>query len=280
MVSILLSRVKDSSEASGSNLYTYTIKNFTNLVINVRTPISPMPLPEDSAKENVLVKIEGNTKTVDISFTIAESTVDLGGGVKRTSVSEIKTVAQQVDYLSNQMQGQSLQHRFTLTIKYSEVGGTDQVFHGFINDINFTATDSTPITFNTSISFIEGKVITTLDGDVPSKPSPTSLVAPTAGGGAGRLTASWNAPSYKGGSNIIDTYDLEFMDTTTNAIKYKKYGQATSPFTTPTNSLTPSARYSFRVRGISVEGDGAWSAWYPIIDEIATTPDGVVASAT
>ena len=53
-------------------VYRYTIPNLDNLAISYNTPISPMPLPEENAKENVLVKIEGNSATVDIDWSIID----------------------------------------------------------------------------------------------------------------------------------------------------------------------------------------------------------------
>ena len=53
-------------------VYRYTVPNLDNLAIAYNTPISPMPLPEENAKENVLVKIEGNSATVDIDWSVID----------------------------------------------------------------------------------------------------------------------------------------------------------------------------------------------------------------
>jgi hypothetical protein len=53
-------------------VYRYTVPNLDNLAISYNTPISPMPLPEENAKENVLVKIEGNSATVDIDWSVID----------------------------------------------------------------------------------------------------------------------------------------------------------------------------------------------------------------
>ena len=55
----------ESYEASGNNpLNTYSIERlqitaFDSLGIDLNTPISPMPLPEENADANILVKMEG-----------------------------------------------------------------------------------------------------------------------------------------------------------------------------------------------------------------------------
>jgi len=54
------------------HVYRYTIPNLETLNIQYNTPISPMPLPEENAKENILVKIEGNSASIDIDWTLTE----------------------------------------------------------------------------------------------------------------------------------------------------------------------------------------------------------------
>jgi len=52
-------------------VYRYSIPNLETLNIQYNTPISPMPLPEEDADENILVKIEGNSASIDIDWTLA-----------------------------------------------------------------------------------------------------------------------------------------------------------------------------------------------------------------
>ena len=61
MVTIKLVQVSDTDDLTSSEVLGYNIPNFDSFNISVRTPISPMPLPEEKADENVLVKMEGNT---------------------------------------------------------------------------------------------------------------------------------------------------------------------------------------------------------------------------
>mgnify|MGYP003136380658 CR=1 FL=1 len=50
----------------------YYISNLNNLNWSIDTPVTPMPLPEDTHEENILVKMEGNTAKIDISWTLDE----------------------------------------------------------------------------------------------------------------------------------------------------------------------------------------------------------------
>ena len=54
-------------------VYRYTIPNLESLNVQYNTPISPMPLPEEDADENILVKIEGNSASIDIDWTLAHN---------------------------------------------------------------------------------------------------------------------------------------------------------------------------------------------------------------
>ena len=56
----------------------YKIKVFDSIDWKFTSPISPMPLPEESGEENLLVKMEGNTHTCRLSWLVKEETVNQG----------------------------------------------------------------------------------------------------------------------------------------------------------------------------------------------------------
>ena len=151
--------------------------------------------------------MEGNTQVINLAWTLVESTTDLSFGNQSDANTLIKTVPQQLVYLSDALEGSSLQEKFKLQINYSEVsGGKDLIFYGFVTDMSFSQTSTAPVTFTAQLSFIVGNVITTLDTDVPDPPININLTTPSSGGGSGRLTVSWADPVYKGGSNAIKDY--------------------------------------------------------------------------
>ena len=53
-----------------NNLICYEFETFNSISINKQTPVSPMPLPEEDSEENVLMKIEGNTTTMSLNWTL------------------------------------------------------------------------------------------------------------------------------------------------------------------------------------------------------------------
>ena len=48
-------------DEDGAWEYRYELSNFKSITYDLNTPVSPMPLPEENAQENVLIKIEGNS---------------------------------------------------------------------------------------------------------------------------------------------------------------------------------------------------------------------------
>ena len=288
MVTVQLLKVTDDSGEDTTKMNGYIIKNFESFSISIRTPITPMPLPEEKSDENVLVKMEGNTSTINLSWTLVNSTTDLNIGLQQDNSktyplgTHIRTVPEQLDYLSDTLQGSSLQEKFLLKISYSEIAGEkDLDFFGFVTSMTFSQTSSAPVTFNAQLSFIQGNVITTLDADVPNKPTSVGLSTPASGTNlGGRITATFVAPVYKGGSNSIVNYDLEFRNSSSGKVEYKKYSQTGTSITLPTGSLTNNTFFQVRVRANSSDGDGRWSSYHPITNPLATSPNGVLSSTT
>ena len=65
---------------TSSGIESYEVKTFEDISINKSTPISPMPLPEEDSAENMLVKIEGNSTTMNLSWKIIPFTDDYSIG--------------------------------------------------------------------------------------------------------------------------------------------------------------------------------------------------------
>lgn len=76
--------LRHASGATASHIY--KIQNLTDLQINHSSPASPMPLPEEDEAENILIKIEGNSGDVSISWVIKEETTDVYATVSDGSI--------------------------------------------------------------------------------------------------------------------------------------------------------------------------------------------------
>ena len=63
----------NTANTEGGEQYRYELSNFTSLSYDLQTPVSPMPLPEENAKENILIKIEGNSGAVNLRWKLVDN---------------------------------------------------------------------------------------------------------------------------------------------------------------------------------------------------------------
>ena len=81
----------------------YKAKVFSNIDWKFASPVSPMPLPEESGQENILVKMEGNSHTVTLTFLIKNETTNNAGisATGRTGYNGAsKSIFEQVKWMS------------------------------------------------------------------------------------------------------------------------------------------------------------------------------------
>ena len=81
----------------------FKVKVFDNIDFKFTSPISPMPLPEESGQENILVKMEGNTHTCQLTWLVRDDPINQG--VTNTTLSgatqaDTKTIFQQLKWFS------------------------------------------------------------------------------------------------------------------------------------------------------------------------------------
>jgi len=80
MATIRIYKYVMGDDGETERVYRYTVPNLDNMTVQYNTPISPMPLPEEDADENILVKIEGNSASIDIDWTLADYTYTANDG--------------------------------------------------------------------------------------------------------------------------------------------------------------------------------------------------------
>ena len=107
----------------------FKIKVFDNIGWKFTSPISPMPLPEESGQENILVKMEGNTHTVQLTWLIKEETVNSGvtNSVQGGNSGNTKTMFEQLKWFSvaDGFIGRSMVDKFDILIfdNFNKGGG-------------------------------------------------------------------------------------------------------------------------------------------------------------
>jgi hypothetical protein len=177
----------------------YKVKVFDNIDWKFGSPISPMPLPEEGGKENVLVKMEGNTHTMNLTFLMKNE--DINGGVTNTSShggayggfeDESKTIFEKIQWFSNELGfiGTHLGDKYDITILSSPPSGvlpmtsptsgnsgapefqevvdnTVLQLTGFVRNISLRTSAGEPATLRCSIEFIEGNLVGGYQNRVP-----------------------------------------------------------------------------------------------------------------
>ena len=173
--------------------YIYTISNFINFSYDISTPITPAPLPEDNASQNVLVKLEGNTGKIKLSWYMKdeeESVVVTFDDNPQT----VHTIIQQLAFFKNEFSPVSIEDAYAFVLITNDdndiMSDNHEAWYGSISNTKFTTSSDKPVTFNATIDFLEGTVISVHDLGVPSPPLNLSLTTNN-----NRITATWNPPS-------------------------------------------------------------------------------------
>lgn len=175
-----------------NNGLTYMLTNFNDISFAKNTPVSPMPLPEEDSEDNMLMKIEGNSTTLAIGWTLINQPLgNVTGGSDisydsatskwkiTTPTTEIKTVFDQIKFLEDFVPN-SLSDFYTIYFYDSELPnvGIDQPYiykkEGLFQGINFRTDSGSPVNWTVALDFIEGTTITTLGGNTHEAGTVTS----------------------------------------------------------------------------------------------------------
>ena len=176
----------------------YELESFNSISINKQTPVSPMPLPEEDSEENVLMKIEGNTTTMSLNWTLTNASTSIAEcsfadleysfATKRYMKDNIQTdqsgVFDQVSYIEKNLAPNSLNDFFVLYIVDSEKfylnalknKGKAKIYEkmGLIQDFQFSTDSSSPVNWQATMSFIEGAVVTSMSENLHQPPTITT----------------------------------------------------------------------------------------------------------
>lgn len=183
----------------------YTLPNFKSITYDMNTPVSPMPMPEEDAEENILIKIEGNSSSLNINWTIKDmGSVKTVKSVARdgteTDYAASSTVRDQIFWFKNTFRAASVSHAFELVIRLDDSDPSkDIIFPGTFSGFNFNMMSPNLLTFNATAKFMEGTVATLYEVDTASAPRNLALTS-----SAGTLNADWDAPYEAGAASIID----------------------------------------------------------------------------
>ena len=236
-----------------NDLICYEFETFNSISINKQTPVSPMPLPEEDSEENVLMKIEGNTTTMSLNWTLTNASTSIAEcgfedliysfATKRYMKTNILTdqsgVFDQVSYIEKNLAPNSLNDYFVLYILDSEKyylnalanKGTAKIYEkmGLIQDFQFNTDSSSPVNWQATMNFIEGSVVTSMSENSHQPPTMTSNPKFTVTGNNNTLQRTGIILNFKEFQNYVND---DRPETTGLTLRYKKSTGSNSVFWT------------------------------------------------
>ena len=199
----------------------FRIDNLNNLNWSIDTPVTPMPLPEDTHEENILVKMEGNTAKMDLSWTLTDgknfgTLSQNSSGVYSFDDTVVEggidlTVFKQINKFKDEFVPTTIGDVYHIIITD---GSGNQLMRddGTISNMSFSVSGSSPIVWNVNCAFYVGNVVAMLEADIP--PAPTHVLMAVFSGNQIRftITAYDGYATEPAGGNAITGF----------AYKYKK----------------------------------------------------------
>jgi len=282
-----------TSNMYGGQTVRLELANLSDLNMTLDQPVSPMALPQETSEQNVLVKMEGNTETITVSWQIHN--VDSGSPIikEKAAISTsgqcrddaagtaaISGLADSGYYESNEiaafllstLQGYNISDRYFIAIpkKAGEV-----IFkEGFVTRINCAISSGSPVVWQGSLTMIVGNVISMYDGDTPNEPRNVAAAqvdngGDTSGEGGGTATKirlRWQAPSDTASS--ITKYRIYRKSGTDTYILAHEINDSGLDGAVSANSaykeygvtgLTSGKSYRFKISAINDGGEGMHS---------------------
>ena len=121
-----------------------------------------MALPQAALgdAENVLVKAEGNTMRIVVTWTLHDddtSVVTSDGGTIDNSKygASVSTADEQARFLTEEFQSKGVEYRYQIIIGNSAISR-----YGLLEKLSLTKSGTTPVTWRATIQFVAGDVVT------------------------------------------------------------------------------------------------------------------------
>lgn len=161
---ILIQRL---NRASGDTI-TYHINNLESLHIETSVPIFRMPIPNTTDWQSIVIKVDGNTTTISVSWLLKDETSNL---IEEGSFQVPETVSADRPLIGT-FQATTADNQFILLREYFQ--NSDIVDHyfkifvrdgsgsnimeekGMMSDISFLKDTDNPVTWKASLKFFVG----------------------------------------------------------------------------------------------------------------------------
>jgi hypothetical protein len=289
MTQIILIKMSEVLSSDANKKRAFLISNLNNFNWDVNTPVTPMPLPEDSHESNILVKMEGNSAAISVSWTMTEgsyfgyydtSTDVFTPDTNTDGSDEVLTSYRQITKFKDEFIPKFIQDGFRLNI-VDETTSPNSVLlkdNGTMNTIKFDISGQSPVVWNVSLQFMVGDVVSLFEADVPERPRNVYMSALT----NNLVKIEWEkfnqyattadavpitgvAIQYKYKGNIWSDFSVSDLITSEQAVGLGSGATGSSAYTPTgdfrtfdvTNNNIGLGEYRFRVALLSEKSDAA-----------------------
>ena len=186
---------------------TYASNNISTVSYEFSSPVAPMPLPQMDDTENILIKVEGNTTTVNVNWTVIDD------GTTPFTGSNAETAMEQVSHFKTSFVPVTMADSYDLTIG---TGTEAMVFKGVIVKMGFSVSGRAPVTWEGNFQFLHGNIQVQYDKDIAKIPELAAPIANKAGTN-GEVSLTGIHVDYLGASAAITHYVIEYRQSGTTA---------------------------------------------------------------
>ena len=196
--------LKCTDDVTG-NIITYNGDNIVSCQIDYNTPVTPMPLPQSEDTKNILIKVEGNSTTVNLSWKIRNLGANPFSGTSRLGNTGTSghTAIEIVEFFKTDIVPVTVSDSFELTI--ADVF----VLQGTLQKVNMAISSQSPVVWTATISFINGNVASSADPDLAEAPQYSGM-ASTTGTTRGVIITSTHTDSFGSGDSTITGYKVQY----------------------------------------------------------------------
>lgn len=228
---------------------TYSSDNITSVAYEFSSPVAPMPLPQQADTENILIKVEGNTTTVNIQWTVID---EPSGNAFTGSLAE--TPLEQVSHFKTSFVPVTMADSYDLTIG---TGTEAMVFRGVIVKMGFSVSGRSPVTWDGTLQFLHGNIQVQYDKDRANPPDYSAFQNKS--GTNDEVTLTGIHTDYLGSEAAITHYVVAYRQSGTNV--WSTVEHATTDHTSQNFDvdLNVTGSYEVKVAAKTTVGIGAYT---------------------
>ena len=242
----------NTDNADGGEQYRYELSNFQSITYDLHTPVSPMPLPEETAKDNILIKIEGNSGGINLRWKLVDNNgVNLAIPRVTTPAQDpipSSTIREQINFFRDLFAPQKISDKYRIIVRLNDSTDfwhyQDIVIDGTFVNFSFAMQSPELLTFNANVKFLEGRIEDLFATDISSQPTNVVATSPS----NGRIDLTWGLPNDVGSSTTIQYYIID----------YKLHYTGDTPVEFNTSSSETSNRAKTDISGSTNLSTGVW----------------------